>query len=214
MNRIVGGVLTSAFILAIGCHRVPGGNRASAAKADGAFMISPATGSIEFDIEREGGPVHGAFSHFWGTLQFDPAHVERSTAMLTISTGAVRTSNNSDNIKSQDFLDCEHFSVATFRLTSIQPTDADASMFYATSDIMVRGNTRQIAFPIRLRVERDILHVAADVTINRRAFGINTALYGRRPLRDEVVVHVAFRVPYRSSPTASPLSAPRSSAGR
>jgi len=122
--------------------------------------------------------VHGRFSQWAGTLEFDEQHPGGSRVAVRIDAGSIdtREAPRDAHLRSPDFLDAEHFPHITFTSTGVErKSGADLRV---TGDLTIRGVTR----PVQLDAEYagrvkdpwggERLGFSARTTINRSDFGL------------------------------------------
>ena len=107
------------------------------------FTISA---SMLFKMKR-----NGSFNDFTGSLSFDPARPADTHMDLTVFTASVDMKNAEQDhlLKSSDFFDVDHFPTMHF-VSATTTAKADGS-FDMTGDMTIRGVTKRMTIPVRMR---------------------------------------------------------------
>jgi polyisoprenoid-binding protein YceI len=126
-----------------------------------------------FKIRRD-----GQFKDFTAQLAYDPARPANTHVDLTVFTASVDMQNTDHNqlLKSGTFFDVDHYPTMHFSSSStvIKP-DGTFSM---TGDMTIRGITRRMTIPVRLRQDSQVSSTSGAVFettfhIDRTEFGLN-----------------------------------------
>lgn len=156
--------------------------------------------SVEFRVGFMGvSSVHGNFGTWEGTLMYDPAHFERTTATIAILADSINTSvpARDRDLRSDHFFDAKKYPFITFVSTGIVPHGKGFTM---SGNLTMHGVTK----PVALEVTQ--LHplvkdawgnqragFTGKTTINRKDFGIEGIAFwnnefdpGRRAIADRV----------------------------
>lgn len=159
-------------------------------------------GSMIFRIKRD-----GEFKDFSGKLSYDPANPAGTHVDLTVFTGSVDMHNaqNDQLLKSVEFFDVAHFPTMHFANSSadIKP---DGTLVM-TGDMTIRGVTRQMTIPVRLRpaekgAESSGAVFETNFPIDRTEFGLNGSptLGGfKLSISKNVQIHIAIATPLSRS---------------
>ena len=160
----------------------------------GTYVLDPAHGKITWSVDHMGFSTYvGQFTDVSATLNLDSANPSASKLDATVRTASAGTFSDGldKHLKTADFFDVAKHPTATFRATSIRPTDADSADI--AGNLTLRGVTR----PILIRADFNqagvnpldkVYSVGFDgrAKIKRSDFGIN---YGLPALGDEVTLH-------------------------
>lgn len=119
----------------------------------------------------------GQFKNFNGELSYDPAHPGDARINLTVYTSSVdmHDPDNNQLLKSTEFFDVDHFPTMHFTNSStvVRP-DGTLEM---TGDMTIRGVTKKMTIPVRLRPETKSAQGGATFEttfpIDRTTFGLN-----------------------------------------
>jgi polyisoprenoid-binding protein YceI len=130
-------------------------------------------GSMIFKIRRD-----GLFKDFYGQLSYNPANPAGTHVDLTVYTDSIdmHDAGNDRLMKSPDFFDVAHFPTMHFSNTSAN-VEPDGSL-EITGAMTIRGVTRQMTIPVRLRPAAKDVDPSGAVfestfPIDRTAFGLN-----------------------------------------
>ncbi len=122
--------------------------------------------------------VHGRFTSWKGSLEFDPENPAASRVDVSIDAASIETKEDKRDahLRSPDFLDVDKYPQISFRSTSIEKT-GDGEL-RATGELTIHGVTR----PIELDVEYagavkdpwggDRAGFSARATLKRKDFGL------------------------------------------
>jgi polyisoprenoid-binding protein YceI len=162
------------------------------------YLIRPVYSNVRFAIVKWAViKEEGQFRDFSGTLDYDPAHPERSVVEVTVDARSLDTKNDTrdETVRSPDFLDVARFPSMTFKSASVDPTGSPKTV---SGDLTIHGVTRRVRFPVSPLGLREIPNVGKLVgfettfTINRRDFGVLGSKWGAIPgvLDDEIQIHI------------------------
>jgi polyisoprenoid-binding protein YceI len=166
----------------------------------GIWQLDPYHTQVEFSARHLGMmTVRGYFDDVSATADIDPEHPDRASVEVTMSAASIRTNHpvRDNDLRSENFLDVEHYPVITFKSTSVEPAGQDR--YALTGDLTIRGNTR----PVVLQVIRygefndpgmmgHRIAYSASGAINRKEFGLsfNMVLDGRLVVSEDVKIAV------------------------
>jgi polyisoprenoid-binding protein YceI len=130
-------------------------------------------GSSLFRIKRD-----GQFKDFSGQLSYDPANPGGTAMDLTVYTASVDMHDHDDEevLKSGEFFDVQHF--PTMHFTSAATDLRPDGTFALTGDMTIRGVTKRMTIPVKLRQlpkPGDSSAAVFETTfqIDRTQFGLN-----------------------------------------
>ncbi|HET9079619.1 MAG TPA: YceI family protein [Trebonia sp.] len=146
----------------------------------GTYRIDPAHSRIGF-VARHAmvTKVRGSFKEFTGTGTFDVEGPSRSSLQLTIEVGSIDTANpdRDGHLRSNDFLDLEHYPQITFTSTAV--TQAGPDTYRVTGDLAIKGVTRPVTFDLVYSGSavdpygNQRVGFEGSTTINRKDWGVN-----------------------------------------
>ena len=146
----------------------------------GTYRLDPTHSRIGF-VARHAmvTKVRGSFNDVTGTGTFDVDDPSRSSLELAIEAASIDTRNadRDGHLRSNDFLDLEHYPQITFTSTAVAQAEPDT--YRVTGDLAVKGVTRPVTF--------DLVYTGSAVdpygnqrvgfegttTINRKDWGVN-----------------------------------------
>jgi polyisoprenoid-binding protein YceI len=146
----------------------------------GNYTIDPVHSRIGFSVRHMMvSKVRGQFSEYTGTGYFDADDPAKSHAELVIKAASIDTRNpdRDNHLRSNDFLDMEHYPEITFKTTEVKKVDE--SHFSVTGDLTIRGTSRPVTIDFEyLGATTDPwgktrLGFEGSTTINRRDWGVN-----------------------------------------
>jgi polyisoprenoid-binding protein YceI len=164
------------------------------------YSIDKAHSEIAFRVRHLLTRVRGRFAEFEGTVHFDAADPTRSRVEVTIQARSIDTSEptRDSHLRTSDFFSADEYPTLTF--VSRRIVRRGDAAFDVIGDLTLRGVTREVTLPVSFLGEAkdpwggDRLFFEADLTINRRDFGMhwNAALEtGGLLVGDEVTISLA-----------------------
>jgi polyisoprenoid-binding protein YceI len=152
--------------------------------------------SLTFTVRHFLTKVSGQFHELNGTIQFDPAHPERSGVNASIVLASVDTGNQDRDahLRAPDFFDVRRFPEAEFRSTAVRPTGGDRAQ--VTGRLRLHGVTREVTLQVRLEgAPSGRPSWAATATIKRSDFGLrwNGLIEHSGAVGDEVEIRILAR---------------------
>jgi polyisoprenoid-binding protein YceI len=159
---------------------------ASASAQDRLYVVDPALSQIRFHAVSRLMNADGAFHRFGGEIRLEPARPETATARVTIDIASIDTGirRRDDHLRSGDFFDVARHREATFVSSAVR---REGERYAVTGRLTIRGVTRPVTLPVTLTLKANTIHIAGQLTVNRREFGIDYQSF-LNPIRDEVRV--------------------------
>ncbi|HEY2324142.1 MAG TPA: YceI family protein [Thermoanaerobaculia bacterium] len=162
------------------------------------YLVRPTYTSIRFSIVKWSVmKEEGIFREFTGTLDFDPAHPDRSRIEITVQAPSIDTKNDTRDkvLRSEDFLDVARYPTLSFVSRSV---NQEGGRWFVTGDLTIHGTTHRIRVPVSQLGRRDLPKIGklaafeTAFTINRRDYRVLGARWGAVPgtLEDSVDVHI------------------------
>ncbi|MBK6314031.1 MAG: YceI family protein [Blastocatellia bacterium] len=151
--------------------------------------------SVEFTGSKVTGSHEGYFKKLSGSVQLDPASVEKSSVNVEIDTTSVTTDADglTEHLKSADFFDVVKFPKAAFSSTKITAKPGEkGSTHEVTGDFEIHGVKKSITFPASIVRSGDAVAMQAEFSINRKDFGIVYAGKADDLIRDNVVLKLTL----------------------
>ena len=123
--------------------------------------------------------VRGAFNDVSGTGYLDAADPSRSRLEVTIQAASIDTRNadRDNHLRSNDFLDMEHYPTIRFVSTKVEP--AGDGHFRVTGDLTIRGVTKPVTVDFEFTGSatdpfgNERIGLEGSTTINRKDWGVN-----------------------------------------
>jgi len=165
----------------------------------GTWKLDPMHTQVEFSAKHLGMmTVRGNFADLSATGEIYPDDPERSSVLVTIKTGSIRTHNDQrdKDLRSSNFLEAEKYPTITFKSSRINAESADKGTM--TGDLTIKGNTH----PVTLKVVKygefndprmgHRIAYAAETKINRKDFGMTFEMMmdGKFIVSNEVQINV------------------------
>jgi len=158
-----------------------------------AWVIEREGSSIRPSVGALGARASGRFERWSGEVAFDPARPAATRATVTVQTASLRLSPSvvTDRALGPGFLDAGRHPTIRLELSSLTPLGGER--WTARADLSVKGVTREITFPVDLRVEGDRAQMIGGFDVDRAAFGIGTSGPWNRAVSRQVNVQVSLR---------------------
>jgi polyisoprenoid-binding protein YceI len=123
--------------------------------------------------------VHGSFTDFDGTVEWDGKDFATAAIAATIQSKSITTNQErrDGHLRSNDFFAADSFPTLTFKSTKIVKGEADK--YQVTGDLTMRGKTLPVTlngtFGGTVTDQRGNVHAgfSAEGTINRQDFGVS-----------------------------------------
>lgn len=147
-------------------------------------------GSIGIAITQFGSTVEGRFTDWTADISFDPDVMTGPSGAVdvTISIGSLRLGSVTDQALAPDFFNVQEYETATFKADLV--TDVDG--FMANGTLTIKGESTPINMPFRLSTTGQDANVQAQLTLDRRTFGIGDNMADESSLAFAVDVKIAL----------------------
>lgn len=154
---------------------------------------------VSFQVRHLVTQVRGNFNDYEGTINLDPANLEKSSVDFRIKAASIDT-NHADrdkHLRGEDFFFAEKHPEITFKSRSIKKAGKDT--YHVAGTLTMRGVSKEVTLPVTyLGAVKDPwgnekAGFATEITLNRKDYGINwnAALdNGGFVLSDEVKVSI------------------------
>lgn len=174
--------------------------------------IDASHSEVSFQLRHLVTQVRGNFNDYEGTINLDPANLEKSSVDFRIKAASIDT-NNADrdkHLRAEDFFHTEKYPEITFKSKSIKKADKDT--YNVTGTLTMRGVSKEVTLPVTyLGAVKDPwgnqkAGFATEVTLNRKDYGINwnAALdNGGFVLSDEVKVSINLETQQKKEAAAA-----------
>ena len=161
----------------------------------GSYVLDPAHGKITWSVSHMGFSTYvGQFSDVSANLELNSANPEASSLDASVRMDSVGTFSDGldKHLKTADFFDTASHPTASFRATSIRPTDADSADI--TGNLTLRGVTRPVTMEVEFNQAGPSMGGVykagfdGEATIKRSEFGITYGI--PMGLGDDVKLHI------------------------
>lgn len=161
--------------------------------------IDASHSEVSFQIRHLVTQVRGSFNDYEGTIDLDPANLEKSRVDFKIKAASIDT-NHADrdkHLRAEDFFHTEKYPDITFKSKSIKKTGKDT--YNVAGTLTMRGVSKEVTLPVTYLGSvkdpwgNEKAGFETSVTLNRKDYGINwnAALdNGGVVLSDEVKVAI------------------------
>jgi polyisoprenoid-binding protein YceI len=130
--------------------------------------------SIEFVGTKLSRRHAGKVGTFRGSIQLlgGDATSGAVTVVVEMATLSADDPKLTRHLKSADFLDVERFPYARFTSTAVQAGGPEGATHLVTGNFELRGVTKQLTFPAKIKVMSEAVEVTAEFSILRKDFGV------------------------------------------
>ncbi|MEM9637615.1 MAG: YceI family protein, partial [Pseudomonadota bacterium] len=127
-------------------------------------------GQIAITVTQLGSDVTGSFGDWTAAITYDETVTEglAGTVEVTISIGSLTLGSVTGQALGADFFNAETFPTARYTADLIRTTEGHT----ADGTLTIKDQSVPVAFPFELQITDGIATVAADTTLDRRAYGI------------------------------------------
>lgn len=184
------------------------------------FIIDRSHTEVGFSIRHFFSKVHGEFSDFSGTINFDEKNLANSTVEVTIQDTSIFTGNDrrDNHLRTEDFFWQEKYPTITFKSTKVTP-GKEKNHYNVAGNLTIRDVTKPVVLESELLGMGPVAMAGRDMgtragfmgktTINRKDYGIvwNKALdQGGAMLGDdvEITLEVEAFTPSQQAANATP----------
>lgn len=154
--------------------------------ADGA--INAGQSSLVATFKQDHAPVEANFKKFSGSIGYDAAKPEATTASLSVDMTSLDVGDEDTDaeVRKPAWFDSAHFPQATFRASSIKP--GAGGHFEATGPLSIKGKTQTVTVTVTVQPSGSANAFDGSFEISRKAFGIGDPIWDGA-LDDTVRVH-------------------------
>lgn len=127
-------------------------------------------GTLGIAVTQFGSKVEGSFTDWTADISFDPDVMSgpSGSVEVTIAIGSLSLGSVTAQAMGPDFFDAAQFQTAIFKADLITGVDG----FLAEGTLSIKEKTVPISMPFRLSTTGDDANVTAQITLDRRNFGI------------------------------------------
>jgi polyisoprenoid-binding protein YceI len=147
-------------------------SRRAAPAAAPIWITDKAASRLTFKGVVSGQGFDGVFKRWDAQIAFDPNNLGASRVAVTIDLGSVVTGDPTRDqmLPTGDWFAVQRFPKASFVSTAITATGP--GRYQALGDLSIKGQTRRVALPFNLVINKDVAKMDGGLTIDRRQFGV------------------------------------------
>ena len=143
------------------------------------YTVDKNHSEVSFQVRHLVTQVRGNFNDYEGTINLDPANLEKSSVDFRIKAASIDT-NNADrdkHLRTEEFFFVEKYPEITFQSKSIKKAGKDT--YNVTGTLTMRGVAKEVTLPVTwLGAVKDPrgnekAGFATELTLNRKDYGIN-----------------------------------------
>ncbi len=155
-----------------------------------AWRVSPGS-TLGFTTAWSGEPITGRFERWTADILFSPDALDRSSVKVSIDLATARTGDEQRDasIISADWFDTAAHPKATFTASRFSQTGE--GRFIAHGRVSLRGVTRPLDLPFRLKIDGDRAEVSGVTSLDRTVFGVGQ---GEWTSTDQIPAKVTIRI--------------------
>lgn len=145
---------------------------ASAWAAPATWVVDKAASKLAFRSGYSGEPFEGRFGRWDAQIQFDPAQLAASKAVVTVDIASATTGDGTKDeyLPSDDWFSTRKFPTATFATRAIK--SLGGNRYQAEGDLTLKGVSRPVTLPFTLAINGDVARMNGQVSLNRTVFGV------------------------------------------
>ena len=155
-----------------------------------AWIVAPGA-TLGFTTAWSGEPIQGRFNRWTADILFSPDALEASRIRVSIDLASADTGDaqRDASIASADWFDAATHPQAVF--TASRFSKAGADRFVAHGRLSLRGVSRPLDLPFRLKINGDRADVSGVTSLDRTVFGVGQ---GEWTSTDQIPARVSVRV--------------------
>ncbi len=156
------------------------------------WTVDRAKSRLGFTVSWSGEAFNAAFKSWKADIDFDPAHLATSRAVVAIDLGSEESGSpdNDDGVKGAEGFAITQFPTARFTTTGFKATGGNG--YLATGTLNLHGVSRVIALPFTLNIAGDTAHMVGKAVVSRLDFGLGSSgeWAGETPIAHAVTITV------------------------
>ncbi|MDA0710937.1 MAG: YceI family protein [bacterium] len=162
------------------------------------YTIDAVHSTVDFTIRHLVSRSSGRFDDFSGTVTYDAAHPEKTSAEATIQVGSINTGNEKrdGHLKNPDFFDAETYPTITFKSTSAKK---EGDTILLMGEFTMHGTTHSVTLPVTVlgvgahpRNKAPMAGFESEIVLKRSDYGVNNWTDATGVLGDEVKVRITL----------------------
>ena len=137
------------------------------------YTVDTTASKIAFSGQQSGTPFEGVFEKWTAVIDFNPAHLAKSSIDVTIDTESATTGSKiyDGTLPEEDWFNVKQFPTAHFKSTKIT-AEKDGS-YKAVGDLTIRDITKPVSFIFKIDdVKKPQVIATSTFTINRLDYHI------------------------------------------
>ena len=134
--------------------------------------------TIGFVYKQMGVGMDGSFKKFTAQIAFDPTKPQNAKAAFDIDLTSIDTGGPADEeAQGKAWFNTKVYPKATFTATQIKPTTAN--QFDVTGNLTVKGQTREVKFPLKYTPQGNAGTFTGSVIMHRGDFAIGEGSWSK-----------------------------------
>ncbi|MGB5863753.1 MAG: cytochrome b/b6 domain-containing protein [Sulfitobacter sp.] len=148
------------------------------------------SGTITIGVTQFGSVVEGSFADWTADISYDADVMSGKVGdvEVVVSIGSLSLGSVTDQAMGPDFFNAENFETATYTADLIAGVDG----FVAQGTLTIKDTSMPLDMPFRLSVEGDTADMQAQLTLDRRDFGIGDNMPDEGSLAFAVDVNITL----------------------
>ncbi|WP_247257242.1 YceI family protein [Pseudomonas moorei] len=159
--------------------------------------VNTTASTISFTYQQMGSRNYGTFSKFEARLNFDTDNPAAAYAALRIDLNSIDAGSSDANTELQKiaWFNTQTYPVATFESTAV--TDLGDNRYIFTGNLSLRGHTREVNVPVRLKSENAIGIFDGELTLKRDDFKMGEGEWADSVVSNEINIRFRMVAPQR-----------------
>lgn len=155
--------------------------------------------TLNFQTSWSGDAIRGRFDKWTADILFSPDVLDGSKVSVSIDLASVKTGDDQrdSSLPSGDFFDVAEHPKATFTATKFEKTGE--GRFIAHGTLSLRGVSRPLNLPFRLKIDGDTASVSGVTSLDRTAFGVGQ---GEWQKTDQIPAKVSVSIALKAKRTS------------
>ena len=160
-------------------------------EADPVVWTVDRSSSLTFATSWGGEAIQGRFDRWTSDILFSPNALDRSKVSISIDMTSARSGDEQRDasLPGSDWFDASVHPKATFTATRFEKTGE--GRFVARGNLTLRGVSRPLDLPFRLKIDGDRAEVSGVTSLDRTTFGVGQ---GEWTSTDQIPARVTVRI--------------------
>jgi len=158
------------------------------------WNVHAAKSRLGFSVNWGGEPFNASFRSWKAAIDFDPADLAHSRALITIDLASEASSDSEtdEGVKGAEGFAVSQFPAATFQATSFMHKAGND--YVASGTLSIKGISRPVTLPFTLTQSGNAAHVVGRARVVRTDFHVGTGEWEKPdPVSHDVTVTVDLR---------------------